>query len=228
MFFTDSITYYYAHAQTVSTRPLPRGGSGLGTRLDPTKWTEALPLVLLGIHTALKTDLQCNTAELVYGTTLRLPGEFFNSEPSAALADPADYVTRLKLSMSKLKATPVRKQAPRNVHVHDTLSSSTHVYIRHDGVKKPLQKPYDGPYKVLKRSNKHFTVAIRGKQEVVSLDRLKPAHLDLPQTLPEPASVTLPEPTPASTPVTTRSGRRVHWPARFISSLTSFTGGGVL
>ena len=38
-------------------------------------WLEALPLVLLGIRTTLKEDLCCTTAELVYGTTLRLPGD---------------------------------------------------------------------------------------------------------------------------------------------------------
>ena len=37
------------------------------------KWTDSLPLVLLGICTAVKDDIQCTTAELVYGTTLRLP-----------------------------------------------------------------------------------------------------------------------------------------------------------
>lgn len=40
-------------------------------------WTESLPVVLLGIHTALKDDIHCSAAELVYGTTVRLPGEFF-------------------------------------------------------------------------------------------------------------------------------------------------------
>ena len=216
--------------------------TSLKAQPEPTKWTEALPLVLLGIRTALKSDLQCNTAELVYGTTLRLPGEFFDPESSAAFADPADYVTRLKLIMSKLKATPVRKQLPRKTYVCDELSSATHVYVRHDGVKKPLQQPYDGPYKVLKRNNKHFTVEIRGKRNTISLDRLKPAHLDLPPTLSEslqaatPVSTQQPpespnkppEPNPATTPVTTRSGRRVHWPKRFLTSLTLFTGGGVL
>ena len=197
---------------------------------DPTKWTEALPLVLLGIRTALKADLQCSTAELVYGTTLRLPGEFFNSNPTVNLADPADYVTQLKVTMSKLKATPVRKQSPRKTHVHDDLSSCTRVYIRHDGVRKPLQQPYDGPYKVLQRSDKHFTVEVKGRPEVVSLDRLKPAHLEPPSILTEPSPTTppvptQPPPTPANkppepnqvpTPVTTRSGRRVHWPKRFL------------
>ena len=46
---------------------------------DSNKWAEALAMVMLGIRTALKDDLQCTAAELVYGTTLRLPGEFFEA-----------------------------------------------------------------------------------------------------------------------------------------------------
>lgn len=41
---------------------------------NPTQWVDGLPLVLLGIRTTLKQDLHCSSAELVYGTTLRLPG----------------------------------------------------------------------------------------------------------------------------------------------------------
>ncbi len=36
----------------------------------PTKWAEALPLVLLGIRTAVKADSQCSAAEMVFGTPL--------------------------------------------------------------------------------------------------------------------------------------------------------------
>jgi len=39
------------------------------------KWTEALPVVLLGIRTAYKEDLQSSAAELVYGEPLKVPGE---------------------------------------------------------------------------------------------------------------------------------------------------------
>ena len=67
-------------------------------------WAEALPLVLLGIRTAVKEDLQCSVAELVYGTTLRLPGEFFS--PASCLQVDSDYVGKLKYYMSKLRATP--------------------------------------------------------------------------------------------------------------------------
>nr|VZI16553.1 unnamed protein product [Spirometra erinaceieuropaei] len=43
---------------------------------NPSHWSEHLPLVMLGIRTALKPDLECSAAELVYGTTLRSPGDF--------------------------------------------------------------------------------------------------------------------------------------------------------
>ena len=46
-------------------------------------------------------------------------------------------------------------------------------------IQKPLQVPYDGPYKVLKCSDKHFTLDMNEQQKVISLDHLKLAHLDL-------------------------------------------------
>jgi transposase InsO family protein len=47
-------------------------------------WTEALPLVLLGIHSSFKADLQASSAELVYGETLRIPGEFLTQTTHTA------------------------------------------------------------------------------------------------------------------------------------------------
>ncbi len=41
------------------------------------QWIEALPLVLLETRSALKEDIACTSTQLVYGTTLRLPGDFF-------------------------------------------------------------------------------------------------------------------------------------------------------
>lgn len=222
-------TAYHPSANGLVERFHRQLKASLKAQPDPSKWTEALPLVLLGIRSALKTDLKCCTAELVYGTTLRLPGEFFEACPSSDLADPTDYVTRLKLTMSKLKAAPVRQQAPRTIHIHDDLSTASHVYVRHYGVKKPLQRPYDGPYKVLKRSDKFYTLDICGRHDTVSLESLKPAHLEpSPELIPESVLSSPPAPPPSNTspvppvppspqaPVTTRSGRCVRWPQRYL------------
>ena len=45
-------------------------------------------------------------------------------------------------------------------------------------VTTPLQPPYDGPYRVLKRTDKHYTLDVAGRPQVVSLDRLEPAYLE--------------------------------------------------
>ncbi|ROT82718.1 hypothetical protein C7M84_024114 [Penaeus vannamei] len=40
------------------------------------RWVDQLPHVLLNIRTSFKEDLQCTSAEMVYGTTLALPADF--------------------------------------------------------------------------------------------------------------------------------------------------------
>ena len=149
---------------------------------NPTHWTDSLPFVLLGVRTQLKDDLHCTAAELVYGTTLHLPGEFFDESDVETIPDPVCYVTRLKHMMKDLQVTPVHKQMPTNTHVSPMLKSYTRVFVCHDTVRKPLQKPYDGPYKVQKRAEKHYTIDINGHDKVISIDHLKPTIHDVPPT----------------------------------------------
>ena len=59
------------------------------------RWTDALPLVLLGLRSSLKKDIGSTVAELTYGTTLRLPGEFFDTSKTVAKVTP-EYVESLK------------------------------------------------------------------------------------------------------------------------------------
>ena len=42
--------------------------------------------------------------------------------------------------------------------------------------------PYDGPYKVVARSGRDMKILMKGKVETVSLDRVKPAHLECEPT----------------------------------------------
>lgn len=227
-------TAYHPQANGLVERFHRQLKSALKAHPRPDHWTDALPLVLLGIRTTLKEDICCTAAELVYGTNLRLPGEFFVTSGDSS-ADPGSYVTQLKHTMQMLRATPTRKSSHPTGHVDDALTSSSHVFIRHDAVRKPLQQPYDGPYRVLSRSTKYFTIDIKGRKDTVSIDRLKPAHLDSPSQLVLPAQLDshtpdttldshpslpppstpppIPPPIPPVTP-TTRSGRHVHWPKR--------------
>ena len=101
----------------------------------------------------MKEDIGCSIAELVYGTTIILPGEFFDDSAVDTLIDLANYVGKLKSTMRNVHPVPTRTQSRRS-HVSRDLTSCTHVFVRHDAVRKPLQQPYDGPYKVLARADK--------------------------------------------------------------------------
>ena len=216
-------TAYHPQANGMVERFHRQLKSALKTQPNPTAWMDSLPLILLGIRTALKEDISSTTAEMVYGTTLRLPGEFFTSTPTSSLPDPSDFVSRLKSYFQTVRPTASRPNQ-RPSHVSDALSTATHVFIRHDGVRKPLQPPYDGPFRVISRTDKHFTISIRGRNDTVSIDRLKPAHLDSFSFHAQHSNTTShssstsstsahisPTTTPTST-CTTRSGRRVHFP----------------
>ena len=170
------------HIRTTSYHPAANGliecfhrqlKTSLKTHPNPTHWTESLPIVLLGLRTQLKEDWY--TAP---------PCVFLVSfsvivRQTQLLIQLVTYVIRLKSVMKHLQAKPIRKQRSTNVYVSPTLKSCTHVFIHHDTVRKPLQKPYDGPFMILKRSEKHFTTDINGHKEVISVDRLKPAFYDI-------------------------------------------------
>ena len=191
--------------------------AALKAQPNPSLWMDALPLVLLDIRTVLKKDTSSTAAEMVYGMTLRLPGEFFTASPTTSLDDPSDYVSQLKAHIQLIRPPPPRP-TKRNSQVSEALSTATYVFIRHDAVCKPLQPPYDGPYPVVKRTDKHFTVDINGCMDTVSIDLLKPTHLDVADdTYPTPQAG--PKITFAPCRVT-RSGRRFHWP-KYLSSYMS-------
>ena len=210
---------------------------------DHAKWTETLPLVLLGIRTAVKTDIGCSAAELVYGTTLRLPGQCITKhEQTTTDIDLSDYVQRLRKFMQDMHPPSTRTQH-KPTFIHNDLNTSTHVFIRDDTVRKPLQHPYRGPFPVIRRADKFFVIDYHGKHDTVSIDRLKPAFIEtdiIPEPLPRrttrppvttntqrttqpatPPSNPPRTPTPHSNQTTTeikktRSGRHVRFPTKYV------------
>ncbi|XP_042910659.1 uncharacterized protein [Parasteatoda tepidariorum] len=184
-----------------------------GLRSHKAKWTQSLPLILLELRSTFKEDLKSNCAEIVYGTLLRLPSEFL--EAPTINTDPYDFLQQLRKSMQLLKATPTSAHGSKGLFIHPSLSKSTHVFVRHDGVKKSLQMPYDGPYLVLKRTDKTYTLNINGKPSVINIDRLKAAFLiddepDHKQTITPTQKLDPPvqRPDTGAADITTRSGRK--------------------
>ncbi|GFW07525.1 integrase catalytic domain-containing protein [Trichonephila clavipes] len=148
--------------------------------------------------------------------------------------DVVNFVSKLKSHVQSLHPKPPKHHSKRPVFIHPGLLEATHVFLCRDMLRRPLQQPYDGPFKVLQRKDKVFFLDINGKRVSVSIDRCKPAFflntedLQLPQTKNEIPATVEPNAT-ASTPATvesdptastptqpsTRSGRKVHLPTRY-------------
>jgi cleavage and polyadenylation specificity factor subunit 1 len=126
------------------------GGNGLVERFHRTlkvaimchvdqQWTEALPLVLLGIRTSFKEDLQASVAELVYVETFRISGELLT--PSANPVDPALLITELCQHMACLRPVLAARHASPAAFVHKDLEKGTHVFLRQDAMRWALEPP---------------------------------------------------------------------------------------
>jgi transposase InsO family protein len=167
---------------------------------DDPRWTEALPLVLLGIRSSFKADLHASSAELVYGETLRIPGEFMT--PTTQPVDPTLFITQLRQRVARLRPLPAARHARPGTFVHKDLHSCTHVFLRQDAHRPALQPPYSGPYPVLSRTAKTFQLLVRGNTTTVSADRVKPAYI-FTEDSPTPHSTSTTSPAPPNTFMTT-------------------------
>ncbi|GBN12077.1 Transposon Ty3-I Gag-Pol polyprotein [Araneus ventricosus] len=170
----------------------------------PENWLDSLPLVLLGIRSSFKPDLATSSAELVYGTTLKLPGEFFSNPP--VITSASSFLQMLRHHVRSFRPVPTKHHCSDAVFISDDLIKASHVFFRIDRVRKSLEPPYAGPYKVLSRTEKVFTVQINGKPTSVSIDRLKAAHLFL-DDFPSRSSPPVPASKAQRSEVVTRSGR---------------------
>jgi len=132
-------------------------------------WTEALPLVLMGIRSSWKEDMGATTAEMVYGQPLRLPGQFLTSQPtSESLSSAAPFVQQLKAAFEVLRPSSVVHHGDKKVFIFKDLATASHVFKHNDGYKRPLEQSYSGPYRVISRSDKCFTVHVSGHDKLVS------------------------------------------------------------
>lgn len=140
-------------------------------------WTQVLPTVLLGIRAAWKEDIQGTAADMLYGQPLRLPGEFLGLNCADTSEDnSAEFVKELRQHLRSLRPTGGTRHGTKKTFVFKDLATTDQVFVRRDSAKQPLQQPYDGPYQVIRRSDKTFTVQINGRSSTISIDRLKPAY----------------------------------------------------
>ena len=151
-----------------------------------TDWMLHLPMVLLGIRSDIREDGLMSSAELVYGSALRLPGEFLPEPVDVPVVPQADFLKDLQSSLRHALPLPVVHHGNQRPHRPSALASAQFVYVRVDAVRPPLCRPYEGPYRVLAMDAKTCRLLKNGRPWIVSLDRLKVARV-APGPVPVPA-----------------------------------------
>ena len=123
-----SALYVVAHLKTTAYHP---AANGMIERLhrqlkaaikchEKDQWTKVLPTVLLGIRAAWREDLGATAADLLYGESIRLPGEFLASR-ALPEGDAAEYVKELRQHFRRLRPTNGTRHGKRQTFVFKDL-----------------------------------------------------------------------------------------------------------
>ena len=171
-------TAYHPQANGLVERFHRQLKDALRARLAASDWPQHLPWVLLGLRAAPKGDSGLSSAELVYGAPISLPGEMLSTpEPP-----PLNFVQNLRMAAPPPPTRPL-SYAEAAKQLPSSLQEALYVYVRRGAIGTAFSAPYQGPYLVAKGGDKAFHVHIGGRQEVISVDRLKP-HLGTSPVIP--------------------------------------------
>ncbi|XP_066969209.1 uncharacterized protein [Macrobrachium rosenbergii] len=147
--------------------------ASLMARCNAEDWKHQLPWVLFRLRTAPRADGAPSTTEKTYGESLVVRASL-----------------RQRIATTHWSRGFATKSA---TFTPPGLASTTHVFVRDDAVCPPLTRPYKqgwqygtvwygitvwGPFRMLERNNKVFLLALHGRNDWVSIDRVKPALLE--------------------------------------------------
>ncbi|GFO33310.1 Pol polyprotein [Plakobranchus ocellatus] len=151
--------------------------TSLKARATSSNWFAELPMFLLDIRSSCRVDTGCSPAEIVYGSTLRIPGEFLQPRDAGTFEPALPFLKHLQQTMLSLQPPALKFHGYHPVYVPPSLASADFAYVRRDSHKHPLYLLYDGSYRALNKNNKYFTVEVKGRSYIITLDRLKAAFV---------------------------------------------------
>ena len=145
------------------------------------KWMRALPWVLMGKRIQVQPDLDASAADLVYGKSLKIPGQL--------LGHPGKPLTNLqtKMLLEELYKMSAQPAIPTSTVVEPLdisfTEKATHVYVKVEDP-GPLCPRFEGPFRIISRPTKS-TVQVRlgsyvdgsPRLQVYSWASCKPAHM---------------------------------------------------
>ena len=170
-------------------------------------WLDSLPIVLLGIRNTVN-EFNFSPFMAVTGTSMLIP----RLTDTNNLEFTNEHMKTLAREMESFSSSEFQfplKNLKTKGYIPKELKTCTHVWVRVDRVRKPLEAPYSGPFVVRKRYEKFFVVEkCTGKTESISIDRLIPARSTPVSVAPKTQPVK--EPEPQLPPIKkSKSGRKI-------------------
>jgi len=156
-------TAYHPQANGLVERFHRHLKSALKAHLTGPNWMDELPWVLF------KEDLGTSSAKMVFGSALTVPADFVPA-PAESGMPPGQHLQCLRNTIGNLTPVPTSQHGTAHLYIPHTLQEAPFVFIRRDGHRRPLQAPYEGPYKVLNWNDKTFLVDIGGREDHFSVD----------------------------------------------------------
>jgi len=124
----------------------------LTAKLDSANWVFHLSAVVLSLNTMFKEDMKGSAACMV-----------------------CDMIAAMKIFAGSLLSTPIRVQQSTTEYIPKDLQTCSHIFIRESPIKTNLTPAYSGPYIVLSRNDKVFTVLKDDKAIKVAINNVKPS-----------------------------------------------------
>ena len=113
---------------------------------------------------------------MLYGTNLHLPNQFYPT--STAWSDNLQAaLLRHQQNVASYQYVPTRFPTNQKVHMNRRLLTCSHVMLSNEHKRHSLDAPWTGPWKVLRRGPKTYTIDWKGKAYKVSVDHLQPAYV---------------------------------------------------
>lgn len=130
------------------------------------------------MRTTFRQDLQDSPAEMVFGTLLRIPGEFFVPKDTSACG-PHAFIASLRRFFKAISPVSSARYATHHPFIFKDFTTCNYVFCRIDAIKTPLEQPYIGPHRIVKRvDHRTFIIDVNGIAKTLSTDHLKPAYLE--------------------------------------------------
>lgn len=88
--------------------------------------------------------------------------------------------------MKRIRPVTTAHHVKTKPFIFKELVDSTHVFVRVDRPRRPLDQPYEGPFPIIERvNNSVFRINFKDQAQDISIDRLKPAFLESTPLKPE-------------------------------------------